>query len=145
MSRIVAIDYGTKRTGIAVSDPLQMIAGGLTTVSTHKLYDFLTDYMAKEDVERVVFGLPKQTNGEDSTNKKNIDQFVNRLRKHYPALPIDYYDERYTSVIAHQAILDSGARKKTRQNKNLVDMVSATIILRDYLEAKKMRDTLPIA
>ncbi len=137
MSRILAIDYGKKRTGIAVSDPLQLIANGLTTVDTAALPDFIASYLAQEDVERIVVGLPKQMNGEDSENMKRITPFVNRLRKLYPTLPVELYDERFTSVLAHRAILSSGIGKKARrENKGLVDQVSATIILEDYLSAR---------
>lgn len=141
MSRILAIDYGKKRTGIAVSDPSQIIANGLTTVPTHTLFDFIKQYLEKEDVERIVVGLPKKTNGEYSDNMSNITPFVNRLRKNFPDVPVDYYDERFTSVLAHQAILESGIGKKARQNKALVDQISATIILRDYMEWRRMMNT----
>lgn len=138
MGRLLAIDYGKKRTGIAVSDPLQLIAGGLTTVETKTLFDFLADYMAKEDVERIVVGLPKQPNGEPSENMKRVEPFVNRLRKLYPTLPIDMYDERFTSVLAHQAMLDSGISQKARRDKALVDKIAACIILEDYMESKRL-------
>lgn len=137
MSRILSIDYGQKRTGIAVTDPLQMIANGLTTVDTKNLEAFILDYMQKEDVETIVVGLPKQTNGEDSENMKRITPFVNRLKKLFPDKKIEMYDERFTSVLAHKAMLDSGIGKKARQNKGLVDKISATIILEDYLESIK--------
>ena len=135
MSRILSIDYGQKRTGIAVTDTLQMIANGLTTVDTKNLEAFILDYMQKEDVETIVVGLPKQTNGEDSENMKRITPFVNRLKKLFPDKKIVMYDERFTSVLAHKAMLDSGIGKKARQNKGLVDKISATIILEDYLES----------
>lgn len=138
MGRILAIDYGKKRTGIAVTDPLQLIAGGLTTVETKTLYDFLADYMAKEDVERIIVGLPKQPNGEPSENMKRVEPFVNRLRKLYPGLPIEMYDERFTSVLAHQTMLDSGIGQKARRDKALVDKIAATIILEDYMESKRL-------
>lgn len=137
MGRILAIDYGQKRTGIAVTDTLQMIANGLTTVDTPKLFDFIADYLSKEDVECIVVGLPKQNNGEYSENMKRIEPFVNRLRKLYKDTPIEYYDERFTSVLAHQAIIASGIGRKARQNKALVDQISATIILQDYLTSKR--------
>ena len=141
MSRILSIDYGTKRTGIAVTDNLKIIANGLTTVPTHQLFDFIKDYMSKEVVEKIVIGLPKQTNGEDSDNMKNIKPFYNRLKKNYPNLDIVFYDERFTSVIAHKAMIDGGLKKKERQNKALVDQISATIILQDYLENLKLTNT----
>ncbi|SDF98955.1 putative holliday junction resolvase [Bacteroidales bacterium KHT7] len=137
MGRILSIDYGKKRTGIAVTDTLKLIANGLCTVETSTLLDFLADYMKKEDVERIVVGLPKQTNGEPSENMKRIEPFVNRLKKLYPNLPIEYFDERFTSVLAHQAMLDGGLKKKQRQDKGLVDEISATIILQGYMESKR--------
>lgn len=137
MSRIIAIDYGRKRTGIAVSDTLQLIANGLTTVATHSLLPFLDDYFRKESVERIIIGLPKQMNNEMSENMKYIQPFVNSLKKRYPDIPVEYVDERFTSVLAHRAMLDGGLKKKDRQNKALVDEISATIILQTYLESKR--------
>lgn len=137
MSRILAIDYGRKRTGIAVTDPMQIIANGLTTVSTHQLMDFLLNYIKQEPVERIVIGHPKQMNNEDSENMKNIIPFMNRLKKLLPDMPVELVDERFTSVLAHQAMLAGGLKKKDRQNKALVDEISATIILQSYLESKK--------
>ena len=137
MARILSIDYGKKRTGLAVSDPLQLIAGGLATVATHELYDYLTQYVAREQVERIVIGEPRQPNGQPSENLARVQQFVNRWRKQRPDIPIEYYDERFTSVLAHQAMLDAGLKKKTRQDKALVDEISATIILEDYLRSRK--------
>ena len=136
MSRILAIDYGKKRTGIAVTDTLQMIANGLATIETKELEKFLTDYMAKEDVSTIVVGKPTQMNGEDSENMKRIEPFCNRLKKLFPNKEIVYYDERFTSVLAHQAMLQSGIGKKARQDKALVDKISATIILEDFLQRK---------
>ena len=137
MARILSIDYGKKRTGLAVSDPLQLIAGGLATVATHELFDYLTQYVAREPVERIVIGEPRQPNGQPSENLARVQQFVNRWRKQRPDIPIEYYDERFTSVLAHQAMLDAGLKKKTRQDKALVDEISATIILEDYLRSRK--------
>ena len=137
MSRIVAIDYGRKRTGIAVSDPLQLIANGLTTVPTHRLLDFLTDYTAREDVERFVIGLPKQMNGDDSENMQRIEAFVRSLHRRLPHLPTEYVDERFTSVLAQRTLREAGLKKTDRQNKALVDEVSATIILQTYMETKR--------
>lgn len=137
MSRILAIDYGRKRTGIAVTDPVQIIANGLTTVSTHQLMDFLLNYIKQEPVERIIIGHPKQMNNEDSENMKNIIPFMNRLKKLLPDMPVELVDERFTSVLAHQAMLAGGLKKKDRQNKALVDEISATIILQSYLESKK--------
>ena len=137
MSRILAIDYGKKRTGIAVTDILQIIANGLTTVPTTELMEFILDYVVKEPVERIVVGYPKQMNNEDSENMKRITPFVNQLRKKLPDIPVEFVDERFTSVLAHQAMLDGGLKKKARQNKALVDEISATIILQSYLESRK--------
>jgi putative Holliday junction resolvase len=137
MSRILAIDYGKKRTGIAVTDILQMIANGLTTVATTELMDFVLKYVEKEPVERIIVGHPKQMNNEDSENMKRIIPFVNQLKKKLPNIHVELVDERFTSVLAHQAMLDGGLKKKARQNKALVDEISATIILQSYLETKK--------
>ena len=136
MSRILAIDYGKKRTGIAVTDTLQMIANGLATIETKELEKFLTDYVAREDVATIVVGKPTQMNGEDSENMKRIEPFFNRMKRLFPDKEIVYYDERFTSVLAHQAMLQSGIGKKARQDKALVDKISATIILEDYLQRK---------
>ena len=137
MARILSIDYGKKRTGLAVTDPLQLIAGGLATVSTSELFEYLQAYIAREPVERIVIGEPRQPNGQPSENLSRVQQFVNRWRKAVPQIPIELYDERFTSVLAHQAMLDGGLRKKARQDKALVDEISATIILEDYLRSKK--------
>ena len=137
MSRILAIDYGKKRTGIAVTDPLRIIANGLATVSTSELFEFLSQYITKESVGQIVIGKPIQPNGQPSENLARVEQFVNRWRKIHPELPIDYYDERFTSVIAHQAMITGGGKKKTRrEDKGLVDEISATIILQDYMKSK---------
>ncbi len=136
MARILSIDYGKKRTGLAVTDPLQIIASGLATVSTSELFDYLKQYVAKEQVERIVIGEPKQPNGQPSENLQRVQQFVNRWRKAMPDIPIEYYDERFTSVLAHQAMIDGGLKKKARQDKALVDEISATIILQDYMRFK---------
>ena len=138
MGRLLAIDYGRKRTGIAVTDPLQIIANGLTTVPTHELFDFLMNYVKREAVERIVIGLPKQMNNQPSESMQYITPFVNRLRKALPDMPIEFVDERFTSVLAHQAMLDGGLKKKDRQNKALVDEISATIKLQSYLESKRI-------
>lgn len=133
--RILSIDYGRKRTGLAVTDSLQIIANGLTTVPTHQLEQFITGYFQKEQVERIVIGLPKQMNGEMSESWRYIEPFLNRLHKLFPEMPIELVDERFTSVLAHQAILESGVGKqRRREDKGLVDEISATIILQSYLE-----------
>lgn len=138
MGRILAIDYGRKRTGLAVTDTLQIIANGLTTVPTAEVTDFILDYVKREPVERILVGLPRQANGQDSENMGRIVPFVNKLNKLLPDMPVEYVDERYTSVLAHQAMLEGGLKKKARQNKALVDEISATIILRDWLESRRM-------
>ena len=138
MGRILSIDYGKKRTGLAVTDPLQIIAGGLSTIETKDLLDFLSAYVVREGVERIVIGKPTQPNGQPSENLVRVENFVNRWRKACPEVPIEYYDERFTSVLAHRAILEGGVKKKTRrENKGLVDEVSATIILQDYMNSIK--------
>ena len=136
MGRILAIDYGRKRTGIAVTDPLQIIAGNLATVPTHTLMQFIKDYMAQESVERIVVGTPTQLNGEPSESMKYITPFVNRLHKELPDVPVVMYDERFTSTIAHQAMIDGGMKKSDRRDKSRVDAIAATIILNDYLQSK---------
>ena len=137
MGRILAIDYGRKRTGIAVTDTLQMIAGGLTTVPSGELVGWLADYVSKEPVERFVVGLPKQMNNEPSENMKYVEIFVAQLKKALPDIPVEYYDERFTSVMAHRVMIDGGLKKKKRQDKGLVDEISAVIILQSYMENKK--------
>ncbi len=133
MGRVLALDYGTKRTGIAVSDSLKMIANGLETVSTHTLMDFLENYCQKEQVDTIVVGKPLQTNGKDSDTMGHIKGLVKRLKVKFPDKKVFYEDERFTSVMAQQAIRESGISKKARQDKSLVDKVSATIILQSYL------------
>ena len=137
MGRILAIDYGKKRTGLAVTDPLRIIANGLATISTSDIFDYLTQYVAKESVDQLVIGKPILPNGQPSENLARVENFVNRWRKLHPEMPIDYYDERFTSVIAHQAMIAGGVKKKTRrEDKGLVDEISATIILQDYMRSK---------
>ncbi len=137
MGRILSIDYGRKRTGIAVTDPLQIIANGLTTVPTAKLMEFLKDYLAKESVDCIVMGQPRQMNGEMSESWRYISPFLGRLKKELPDVPVRLMDERFTSVLAHQAMLDGGLRKTARQDKALVDEISACIILQSYLESQR--------
>lgn len=138
MSRLLSIDYGKKRVGIAVSDSLQLIANGLTTVATHELFDFLKAYFSKEDVEKVIVGKPMQTNGQPSENLQRVKEFMDKFQKIFPTIAVEWYDERFTSVLAHRAMIDGGLGKKARQNKALVDEISATIILSDYMESRKM-------
>lgn len=136
--RILSIDYGKKRTGLAVTDPLQIIAGGLGTVETSVLYEYIEAYIQREQVERIVIGKPMQPNGQPSENMVRVENFYNRWRKAHPEIPIEYYDERFTSVLAHRAMIDGGVKKKTRrENKGLVDEISATIILQDYLQSRR--------
>lgn len=136
--RILSIDYGKKRTGLAVTDPLQIIAGGLATVATSELYSFIEGYIQKEQVERIVIGKPLQPNGQPSENLARVENFYNRWKKAHPEVPIEYYDERFTSVLAHRAMIDGGIKKKVRkENKGLVDEISATIILQDYLQSRR--------
>lgn len=136
MGRVLSIDYGVRRTGLAVTDPLKIIAGGLTTVETPQIMKFLQDYLKKEPVERFVVGLPRQTNGRDSENLPRVRSFVDKLAKMFPNIPIDMWDERYTSVLAHQTMIQSGIGKKARKNKALVDEISATIILQGWMEGR---------
>jgi putative Holliday junction resolvase len=137
--RVLSVDYGKKRTGVAVTDPLQIIANGLTTVATASLFDFLMDYVKKEEVERIIIGKPMQPNGQPSENLARVQAFVNRWKKARPDIPIEYYSEMYTSVIAHRAILSGGVKKKKRQeDKGLVDKVSATIILECWMQSKRL-------
>lgn len=136
--RVLSVDYGKKRTGIAVTDPLQIIANGLATVSTSELFDYLKRYIAREPVERIIIGKPMQPNGLPSENLQRVEQFVNRWRKAMPAIPIEYFDERFTSVLAHRVILESGiGRKARRENKGLADEISATIILQDWMSSRR--------
>jgi len=132
----LAIDYGKKRTGLAVSDPLKIIAGALDTVDTARLMDWLKDYLRREDVEQFVVGLPKQTNGLDSENLPRVQTFVRQLEEVFPQVPVTWWDERYTSVMAHQTMLQSGISRKARRDKALVDRIAATIILQSYMESK---------
>lgn len=139
MGRILSIDYGKKRTGIAVTDPLKLIANGLVTVNTFKLFNYLKNYIKHEEVELIVIGRPLQLNGRPSENFQRVEQFVKQWVKQVPQIPITYYDERFTSVIAQQTILDSGIKKNTRRKeKGLVDEISATIILQDFMKYNKI-------
>lgn len=138
MARLLSVDYGKKRCGIAVTDPLQIIPGGLATVPTSELLTFLKDYTTREQVERIIVGEPKQPNGQSSENLPRVKAFVAQLRKALPQIPVAFYDERFTSVLAHKAMIDGGLGKKARQDKALVDEISATIILQDYMNSKKI-------
>jgi len=136
MARILAIDYGKKRTGLAVTDPLQMIASGLTTVATHDLIPYLKKYLAAEAVELILIGDPKNLNGEATDATALVAECVRILQKNFPQIPVKKVDERFTSKLAFRSMIDSGLKKKDRQNKGLVDEISATIILQEYLQYK---------
>lgn len=136
MPRILAIDYGQKRTGIAATDELQIIASGLTTVATESLFDFLDLYLQKEKVDKMLVGKPLQMNGEPSQSTEIIEAFVLQLIKKFPEIKIIRVDERFTSKIAFQSMIDSGLKKKQRRNKALLDEIAATIMLQDYLTRK---------
>jgi putative Holliday junction resolvase len=136
MSRILAIDYGIKRTGIAVTDELQIIASGLTTIPSETAVAFLTTYFSKENVSKVLIGEPKQMNGEPSESTPVIEKFVAAFKTAFPEMKIERVDERFTSKMAFQTMIDSGLKKKQRQNKGLVDEIAATILLQDYLTRK---------
>lgn len=136
MSRILAIDYGQKRCGIAVTDELAMIANALETVSAKDLIDYLKIYTSKEDVSLFVIGEPKQMNNQPSDSARFINPFIGRLRMAFPNIPIERMDERFTSRMAFQSMIDAGLGKKARRNKDLVDSISATLILQSYLETK---------
>jgi len=137
MSRILAIDYGMKRTGIAVTDSMQIIASGLTTIASETALNFLADYFAKEKVERVLIGDPKQMNGLPSESAPIIEAFVEKFIAQFPDMQLERVDERFTSKMAFQTMIDSGLKKKQRQDKGLIDEISATIMLQDYLSRKK--------
>ena len=134
MGRILAIDYGTKRTGIAVSDPLRIIAGGLLTVETKELERWLADYFTREEVSTIVLGKPMQMDGTPSETWRYVEPLAARLRRAYPDKEVCFHDERFTSVMAHRTMLESGIGRMARRNKALVDKISATIILQSYME-----------
>jgi putative Holliday junction resolvase len=136
MPRILAIDYGQKRTGIAVTDEMQLIASGLTTIPSETAIAFLKEYFSKEKVERVLIGEPKQMNGEPSESTATIEKFVGLFTDAFPEMKMERVDERFTSKMAFQTMIDSGLKKKQRQNKALIDEISATIMLQDYLSRK---------
>jgi putative Holliday junction resolvase len=135
LGRILALDIGRKRTGVAVTDPLKILANGITTVSTGQIFDFLETYLKKEVVELFVVGMPKQMNNEPSESVKYVEPVINRLKKLYSQIPIILVDERFTSKIAHQTMIDGGVKKMDRRNKEMIDTISATIILQSYLES----------
>ena len=138
MTRLLALDYGTKRVGIAVTDELQMIASGLCTVRTHDCMDFLIEYLSKESVSTIVMGMPKNLRNQNTDATPYVKGFAKQIRKQFPEMKVELIDERFTSKIAFQSMIDSGLKKKARQDKALVDEVSATLILQSYLEQQKI-------
>lgn len=136
MARILGIDYGRKRCGVAVTDPLKIIASALGTVPTHTLLSYISDYISREEVELIVIGEPSQLNGQPSESMRYIKPFVEQLRQKLPQMPVVMYDERFTSTIAHRAMIDGGMKKSDRKDKSRVDSIAATIILNDYLESR---------
>lgn len=133
MPRILSIDYGLKRTGIAVTDPLQIIATGLTTIESRQLIAFLKEYFSKEEVEKIIIGMPKNWDESDTHATPLVEKAIKELKKHFPLLPIETVDERYTSKMAKDAMLEMGLKKMQRRNKALVDEIAATIMLQEYL------------
>ena len=136
MGRLLAIDYGKKRVGLAVTDPLQITANGLDTVASHEVLDYLTRYLEKEIVDMFLLGSPKQNDNTDSENMARVKEFAKALKRRFPDKEIVMVDERFTSVLAHRAMLDGGLKKKARQDKALVDKISATIILQSYMDSR---------
>lgn len=137
MPRLLSIDYGRKRCGIAVTDPLQIVANGLTTVRACDLIAFLKDYTSKERVERIIVGLPRQMDGTPSESARYIEPFLKQLKRELPEMPVERYDERFTSTLAHRAMIDGGLHRMARRDKELVDEIAATIILNDYLSSRR--------
>lgn len=140
MGRILAIDYGKKRVGLAVSDPGKIIATGLRTVFSHEVFSFLKEYTEKEKVDLFVVGYPKQMDNTDSESMVYLRPFLTALKRKFPEIPVEMFDERFTSVLAHKALLEGGAPKKKRQDKALIDTLSATIILTSYMESRRMKN-----
>ena len=138
MTRLLALDYGTKRVGIAVTDELQMIASGLCTVRTHDCMDFLIEYLSKESVSTIVMGMPKNLRNQNTDATPYVKGFAKQIRKQFPEMKVEFIDERFTSKIAFQSMIDGGLKKKARQDKALVDEVSATLILQSYMEQQKI-------
>ena len=136
MGRLLSIDFGRKRCGIAVTDTLRIVANGLSTVATHTLIDYVKRYVAAEPVDRIIVGLPTTLRGEPSDSMRYLTPVINRLRKEIAPLPVEFYDERFTSTLAHRAMLDGGMKKMDRRNREIVDEISATILLNDYLQSK---------
>ncbi|MDE5685184.1 MAG: Holliday junction resolvase RuvX [Paramuribaculum sp.] len=143
MGRLLAIDYGRRRCGIAVTDSLRIVATGLATVETPRLIEFVRNYVAREQVDAVIVGLPRDVHGRDSDSMRYITPGINRLRKELPQLKIEFYDERFTSVIAHRSMIDSGMKKMQRRDKAVVDTMAAAIILNDYLQSRRYAEENP--
>jgi putative Holliday junction resolvase len=139
LGRILAVDYGKKRVGLAVTDPLKIIGSALATIPTHEIFDYLKMYFSKEPVEKLVVGLPKQMNNQPSESMPMINHFVSQFKKLYPEIPVQMVDERFTSKLAVQTMVMGGVKKKDRQNKAMIDTVSATIILQSYLESESYK------
>ena len=138
MTRLLALDYGTRRVGIAVTDELQLIASGLCTIRTHDCMDFLIEYLSKESVSTIVMGMPKNLRNQNTDATPYVKGFAKQIRKQFPEMKVELIDERFTSKIAFQSMIDSGLKKKARQDKALIDEVSATLILQSYLEQQKI-------
>ncbi len=134
MARILSLDYGKKRTGVAVTDPLQIIASGLTTVDTQQLFDFLKDYISKEVVEKIIIGLPYQLDGSPTDATAAVLHCIRRLKNSFPTIPVVSVDEQFSSKMASRAMLDMGLKKKDRQKKGLVDEIAATLLLQEYMQ-----------
>lgn len=140
MARLMAIDFGRKRTGIAVTDPACIIANPLETVATASLVDWVKAYVEREGVERIVVGLPRTVRGEESESMRYLTPVINRLKKVIAPVPVEFFDERFTSVLAHRAMIDGGMKKNDRRDKAVVDKISASIILNDYLSSRRFRE-----
>ncbi len=143
MGRIISIDFGRKRTGIAATDILKIVANGIATVPTAKVIDFLKEYIAKEPVELIVVGMPRQLNGQPSESVQYLKPFLNRLHRELPSIPVEMFDERFTSTLAHRSMLDGGMKKMDRRDKAVVDTIAATIILNDYLQSRQYNNRRP--
>lgn len=137
LARLLAIDYGRRRCGIAVTDPLRIIANGLTTIATAQLVDFIKNYLATEKVDKIIVGYPRTLQGNDSESMRYIRPGIEKLKKAIPNIPIEFFDERFTSTLAHQSMIDSGMKKMQRRDKATVDTIAAAIILNDYLQSKQ--------
>jgi RNAse H-fold protein YqgF len=137
MGRILGIDYGNKRVGLAVTDPMQIFASPLNTISAHDIDNFIAEYMTSEQVDAFVVGYPVQMNNEPSESVKYIDPFIRKLKKKFPGVPVHLVDERFTSQMAFRTMIDGGLKKKERQNKSMIDMISASIILQSWLDKRK--------